>query len=114
MPIEKRIGIIAGNGMFPLTFAKAARLKGYRIFAICVKKDTTSKLKALVDKLIWLEVGEFRKMVEFFKANSVQEAVMAGQITPRRLFDKRVKWDEEFCSLRPYMTQLQARGRRLL
>lgn len=99
MPLEKRIGLIAGNGTFPLTFAKAARLKGYRIFAICVKKDTTRELNALVDKSIWLEVGEFRKMVEFFKAASVQEAVMAGQITPRRLFDKRVKWDKEFCAL---------------
>lgn len=99
MSLNRPIGLIAGNGTFPLAFARAARLKGHKIFAVGVKKDTTPKLNALVDDITWVEVGEFKKMVEFFKAGAVQEAVMAGQITPRRLFDKRVKWDEDLLKL---------------
>jgi len=95
MPIEKRIGLIAGNGAFPLVFARSARSKGLRVFAVAIRGDTAPQLKPMVDDCMWLDVGEFKKMVEFFKSKGLSEAVMAGQITPRRLFDKRVKWDKE-------------------
>ncbi len=99
MPLSRSIGLIAGNGSFPLMFVAKAKAKGFSIFAVCVKADTNPKLKSLVDEIIWVSVGEFKKMVEFFKSKNLTSAVMAGQITPRRLFDKRIKWDPELENL---------------
>lgn len=95
MPINKDIGLIAGNGAFPLVFARAAKARNLRVFAVAVRHDTTPRLKSMVDECLWLNLGEFRKLTEFFKSKNISEVVMAGQITPRRLFDKRVKWDKE-------------------
>jgi DUF1009 family protein len=99
MSLEKTIGLIAGNGVFPLTIAKCAKANGFKVLAVAVKADTTARLKPLVDKIIWVNVGEFKKMVNFFKTEGINQAVMAGQISPRRLFDKRIHWDKELDEL---------------
>jgi len=99
MSVIKSIGLIAGNGAFPLMFASSARAEGFRVIAAAIKGDTSPRLKALVEEIRWLEVGEFKKMVEFFKSEGVSSAAMAGQISPIRLFDKRIKWDKELSFL---------------
>lgn len=86
----KKIGLIAGNRKFPLLFAAAARKKGCSIVAIAIKGDTSPKLKKFVDKIYWLGLAEFQKMFEILKNEAVEGVVMAGQISPRRLFSKEV------------------------
>jgi len=91
----KKIGLIAGNRKFPLLFAAAAREKGCSIVAIAVKGDTSPKLKKLVDKIYWIGLSEFQKIFEIFKSEAVEGVVMAGQISPRRLFSKEINKSEE-------------------
>lgn len=86
----KRIGLIAGNKKFPLLIAASARQKGCEIIAIAIKGDTCPKLKKLVDKIYWLKLSEFSKMFEIFKSENIDEVIMAGQISPFRLFSKEI------------------------
>jgi UDP-2,3-diacylglucosamine hydrolase len=86
----EKIGLIAGNRKFPLLFAASARKKGYKIIAIAIRGDTSLKLKKLVDKIYWLKLSEFGKMFDIFKAESIKSVVMAGQVSPRRLFSKEI------------------------
>ncbi|MFA5114921.1 MAG: LpxI family protein, partial [Candidatus Omnitrophota bacterium] len=71
----ERIGLIAGNRKFPLLFAEAARKKGNRVVAVAIKKDTNPRLNALVDKVYWLGLGEFSRMIEIFKAEGITRVV---------------------------------------
>ncbi|MFH0918608.1 MAG: UDP-2,3-diacylglucosamine diphosphatase LpxI [Candidatus Omnitrophota bacterium] len=87
----KKIGLIAGNRKFPLLFAASARKKGCKIIAVAIKGDTSPKLKRFVDKIYWLRLAEFQKMFEIFKAEAVEGIVMAGQISPRRLFSQETQ-----------------------
>lgn len=87
----KKIGLIAGNRKFPLLFAVSARKKGCQVIAIAIKGDTSVQLKKLVDKIYWLKLSEFEKMFDIFKAEGVEGVVMAGQVSPRRLFSKEVQ-----------------------
>ncbi len=91
----KKIGLIAGNRKFPLLFAAAARKKGCSIVAIAIKGDTSPKLKKFVDKIYWLGLAEFQKMFEILKNEAVEGVVMAGQISPRRLFSKEVNRSQD-------------------
>lgn len=91
----KKIGLIAGNRKFPLLFAASARRKGCEIIAIAIKGDTSPKLNKLVDKIYWLKLSEFGKMINILKAEGVEGVVMAGQVSPRRLFSKEVHRSEE-------------------
>jgi len=91
----KKIGLIAGNRKFPLLFAAAARKKGCSIVAIAIKGDTSPKLKKLVDKIYWIGLSEFQKIFEIFKSEAVEGVVMAGQISPHRLFSKEINKSAE-------------------
>lgn len=86
----QKIGLIAGNRKFPLLFAQEARKKGCLIVAVAIKGDTSRKLKNLVDKIYWIGLAEFQKMFDIFKNEAVEGVVMAGQISPRRLFSKEI------------------------
>ena len=91
----EKLGLIAGNRKFPLLFAKAAKDKNYSVIAIAIKGDTSSRLKAYVDKLYWLGLNEFSRCLEIFNKEGVKKIVMAGQITPKRLFSRELAEDVE-------------------
>ncbi len=83
-------GIIAGNGVYPLLVARAARAAGVgRIVAAAFTGETDPKLAELVDEIEWLRVGQLAKMIAVFRKRDVADAVMAGQINPKHLFDLR-------------------------
>ncbi len=87
----KKIGLIAGNRNFPLLFAKSAKKQGCQIIAIAIQGDTSPKLKKIVDRIYWLKLSQFAKMFEIFKTEAVEGVVMAGQISPHRLFSKETQ-----------------------
>lgn len=95
----EKIGLIAGNRKFPLIFAEAAKSRGSSVIAIAVKGETSLRLKNLVDRIYWLKLSEFSRMLQIFKDEGVSKVVMAGQISPRRLFSKEVQSSEELNQL---------------
>ncbi len=95
----EKIGLIAGNRKFPLLFAEAAKKKGVYIVAVGIKGDTSPRLKKLVDKIYWLGLSDFSRMFEIFKAQGVSKVVMAGQVSPYRLFSREIEKDSQLKSL---------------
>jgi len=84
------LGIIAGNRSLPLLFAKEARRQGVkRLVAVAFDGETDPGLAALVDEIVWLKVGQLSKMIAAFTDRAVKQCVMAGQISPKNLFDLR-------------------------
>ena len=87
----KTIGIIAGSGIYPFTFAAAARRHApdARLAVVAFEGETSPDLAGQVDVMEWFRVGQLSKLLKFFQAHGVKEAVMMGQISPKRLFDLR-------------------------
>lgn len=83
---DKKIGLIAGNGKFPLMFAHAASRNGLDVIAIAIKKDTSRLITPLVKKTYWLTLKEYSQMFEIFKREGITRVLMAGQVNPRSLF----------------------------
>lgn len=84
------IGLIAGNGIYPETFAAAARKAGVkRLVAAAFTGETKPDLVQKMDAIEWFRVGQLSKMIAFFAREGVKHAVMVGQIAPRNLFDLR-------------------------
>lgn len=98
-PDRQMIGLIAGNGQFPFLFARAARDQGYRITAAAVIGDTSPFLYFFVDKFRYFKVGELKKLFGYFRANQVDQVIMAGQVNQDNLFNPAVRLDEEFQAL---------------
>ena len=91
MRTMRTIGIIAGNGVYPETFARAARAQSEEIRLVCVAFDgeTKPEFASEVDEIKWLKVGQLGKMIDFFVKHGVKEAVMVGQIAPKNLYNFR-------------------------
>jgi len=91
--------LIAGNRKFPILFAQAAKRKGCHIVAVAVERDTSPGLKKFVDKIHWIKLKDFSQAFDIFKEEGVVNVVMAGQISPRRLFSKEVRNSPEIKEL---------------
>lgn len=95
----EKIGLIAGNRKLPFVLSEAARKKNYHIVAVAIKGDTSPRLKDCVDTIYWLALSEFPRMLEILKKEGVTKVIMAGQISPCRLFSKEINKNEELKSL---------------
>src|SRR5208283_5233035 len=81
------LGIIAGNGDFPLILARSARhLSVGPIVAAAFDGETSPEIDQFVDHVDWIKLGQLNKLIEVFTARQVKRAVMAGGITPSNLF----------------------------
>ena len=84
------LGIIAGNGTYPLALARCARAAGVqRIVVTAFDNETDPALAELVDEIEWMRVGQLGRMIRFFSSRKVGQVIMAGQIAPGNLFDLR-------------------------
>ena len=81
-----KIGLIAGNGNFPIAFAQAAKQKGLQVIAVAHEDETLPELAKLVDGIFWVKVGQLGKIIAIFKEQGIVDVLMAGGIKKTRLF----------------------------
>ena len=82
----ERIGLIAGNGRFPIIFADNARKLGYHVSAVAHEGETEPELAGHVDRIHWIKIGQLSKLIKAFKADKVHQAVMLGGIKKTHMF----------------------------
>jgi DUF1009 family protein len=82
----KKLGLIAGNGKFPLLFAAEAKRAGYAVIAVAHRGETDENISAVADEVTWIYVGQLGKLIRVFRHAEVTEAVMAGGIHKVKLF----------------------------
>jgi DUF1009 family protein len=84
------LGLIAGKGIYPRLVLEAARQAGVsRVCVAAFEGETAPELAAAGDVACWMRVGQLGRLLDFFRREGVDRAIMAGQITPGRLFDMR-------------------------
>jgi UDP-2,3-diacylglucosamine hydrolase len=84
------LGIIAGNGRYPVLLAEAARAHGVKRIVIAgFSGETAPEVEGLADAYTRLRVGQLGGLCAYFKEQKITRAIMAGQIAPGNLFDLR-------------------------
>ena len=83
-----KLGIIAGEGKFPILIAKEAASKGVEVFVICAKNNAKEEdFAPYVKKATTLKLGQLGKALKFLKENNVSKAVMAGRVEHFNIFN---------------------------
>ena len=82
----ERIGLIAGNGRFPIIFADNARRLGYSVSAVAHIGETAPELEAHVASIHWIKIGQFNKLINALKSDGIRQAVMLGGIKKTHVF----------------------------
>ncbi len=82
------VTLIAGQGLYPQLIAAAVRRAGVPLRLIAFAEETPPELFNAfpVDQRQEILVGQVGKMLKALKSFDSGYAIMAGQITPRRLF----------------------------
>lgn len=80
------LGLIAGNGVFPVLVARGAREAGVEVVACAHVGETDPAIEPEVASCTWVRVGELGKIIRTLRDAGCTSAVMAGGIRKARLF----------------------------
>lgn len=94
MPENQKLGLIAGNGNFPLLLLDAACAQGAEVIVAAIKEETSPLIeKRGAAAVYWMSLGELSKLIDTFKKEGVQTAIMAGQVKHKQIFSSiRPDW----------------------
>ena len=83
----EKLGLIAGNGRFPLLVLDAARARGLNVVVAAIKEETFPEIESHGATAVhWMSLGELSKLIDTFKREGVTRAIMAGQVKHKQIF----------------------------
>ena len=83
---SNRYGLIAGNGKFPFLVLEAARSQGIEMVVAAIKEETFPEIEHHAKTVHWMSLGQLGKLIKTFKAEGVNQAIMAGQVKHLQIF----------------------------
>src|SRR3954447_8149085 len=94
MSTPPKLGLIAGNGTFPLLLIDAARARGTDVIVAAINEETFPEIEQRGAKSVhWMSLGELSKLIDTFKREGVTQAIMAGQVKHKQIFSSiRPDW----------------------
>src|SRR2546422_518429 len=87
MAVKHKLGLVPGNGRFPLLVLDAARAQGFDVVVAAIKEETFPEIESHgAAAVYWLSLGELSKLIDTFKREGVRRAIMAGQVKHKQIF----------------------------
>ncbi|MFQ5964606.1 MAG: LpxI family protein [Candidatus Scalinduaceae bacterium] len=84
----ERLGLIAGNGRFPILFAQSTKAKGINVIAVAIEDEASPEIEEYVEKLYWVGVAKIGKLIKILKDEQIEKAVMAGGLTKSHIHSR--------------------------
>ncbi|MBY0586670.1 UDP-2,3-diacylglucosamine diphosphatase LpxI [bacterium] len=85
---DKRVGLLAGSGRFPVLFAEGAKAKGYEVICVGIEGNADPSLAECVTRFYWNGVARLGSLIKRFKTEGISCIVMAGKIQKKAMFDR--------------------------
>src|ERR1700739_2746122 len=90
---NEKLGLIAGNGKFPVLVLDAARAQGYEVVVAAIEEEAFPEIESRGAIVHWLSLGELSRLIETFQQAGVRRAIMAGQVKHKQIFSSiRPDW----------------------
>jgi len=86
MKMGERLGLIAGNGRFPILLAQGARAAGVEVVAVGFRGETNPELAKHVKRLHWVGIARIGRWIKALKKEGVTKAVMAGGVRKANMY----------------------------
>ena len=91
--LHSPIGLVAGNGQFPLEFAENARARGLAVVTVALKGEADKRIEELSVSTTWVSVGQLGKLVRSLKRAGCRQVAFAGGVTRVNFVDGfRIDW----------------------
>lgn len=105
----KPLGLIAGEGIFPILVAQGARAAGRKIICIGLAGSARPEVADQCDQFHWVGVLRLGQWIRTLRKAGVQEAIMVGRVQKTRMYG-RWHWFQtlpDFRTLRLWFTRLR-------
>ena len=84
--VVAKVGLIAGIGVLPVEFMRAAHMLGHQVVVISVVPDTDPILEKEADAFYNISVAKLGKIFKTLKKEGVTELTMLGKVTKEILY----------------------------
>lgn len=91
-PGDRRIGLLAAWGRFPVLVAEALRRQDFHVSCLGVVDMCDPRLQELCQDFKWIGWGSLGGAIKFFHRCGVREATMAGKFHKALLYQPGVWW----------------------
>lgn len=81
------IGLVAGQGQFPVIFAQAARALNKKIVVFGVKGYTDKKIEDFAEEAHYVELGALGHFIELLKKSKIKNIVLAGSVPKKEIYN---------------------------
>src|SRR5215208_3333393 len=82
------LGLIAGEGVFPLLVARGARAAGRKVICAAFSKNAWPDLEREVDHFQWVGILRIGSWINVLKQAAVSEAIMVGRVAKSQMYDR--------------------------
>ena len=90
--LEKKQGLIAGDGQLPVQLAQNAVKSGFEVVAVSLSADNRNELKKYCSKVYSIGPGELLKMKNILESENIKQITFIGKVH-KGLIIKRPKFD---------------------
>jgi DUF1009 family protein len=84
------LGLIAGNGRFPVLALEAARRAGLEVVVIGIKEEASAEIERLAAKCHWISLGQLTRLIEICHQEKIERVMMCGQVKHAKMFSSIV------------------------
>lgn len=98
----EKIGLIVGNGEFPLYFIEEARRMNIPIYPIALFDTVNDKIKE-IDNYVEFNIGNISGIVRYLLSNDIRKIIMLGKIEKKLIFKDLIldKYGERIMEIVP-------------
>ena len=90
---EEAIGLVAGQGEFPLLFASTAKSLGKKVIGFGIEGCTDRRLEDFVAETHYVGLGELEKLLQLFKEKKIRQVMLAGGIPKKEMYNPSFRMD---------------------
>jgi hypothetical protein len=82
------LGLIAGEGVFPVLVARGARTAGREVVCAAFSGNAWPELRYECDHFEWVGVLRLNRWIQVLKSAGCREAIMVGRVQKSRMYDR--------------------------
>src|SRR5580700_2466690 len=82
------LGLIAGEGIFPILVARGARAAGRRVVCTAFSGHAWPELQPECDEFHWVGVLRCGEWIRHLRRAGISEAIMVGRVNKSHLYDR--------------------------
>jgi DUF1009 family protein len=103
------LGLIAGEGVFPILVARGARAAGRRVVCAALDGCASPQLQDEVDRFAWVGLARMGKWIKVLRAAGCTDAIMVGRVVKTRMYDpwRYLRYIPDWTSAKIWLTRLR-------